>query len=141
MSLRDMFKKNYGVIYMKLNFDIIKNKSAIVLAALLVLSAFISIGCISASDVSAGPILDDDGNFLMSVPYNCGTGYHWEVSSDSYGVDLVSHHNEIDHQGVSGSSAMAYFTFHVNSDDYCAKLVLLSPSGDVVKEVDSNMLN
>lgn len=127
---------------MKLKLDMIKNKSGIVLAALLVLSAFISIGCISASDVgSAGPVLDDDGNFVMSVPYNGGTGYHWKVSSDSYGVDLVSKHNEIDHPGLSGSSATAYFTFHANSDDYCAKLILISPSGDVVKEVDSNMLN
>ena len=31
----------------------------------------------------------DSGDFGMSVRFNAGTGYHWEISSESYGVDLI----------------------------------------------------
>ena len=37
-----------------------------------------------------------------------------------------------------------YFTFHVNDDydgHFFAKVVLINPSGRVVDEVDSNMIN
>ena len=90
---------------------------------------------------SHGVILDDNGDFSMSARYNTGTGYYWVVSSDSYGVDLISTNNVIDHPDACGSSATSYFKFHVTSDDYYVKLTLLSPTGEIVKEIDSNMIN
>ena len=94
----------------------------------------------SLSD-NPGVILDDNGDFIMSARYNTGTGYYWVVSSDSYGVDLSSIDNVVDHPDCTGSSATSYFKFHVTGDDYYVKLILLSPTGEVVKEIDSNMIN
>ncbi len=94
----------------------------------------------SLSD-NPGVILDDNGDFIMSARYNTGTGYYWVVSSDSYGVDLSSIDNVVDHPDCTGSSATSYFKFHVTGDDYHVKLILLSPTGEVVKEIDSNMIN
>lgn len=120
---------------MKLNFN--KN---LILATLVVLSVFVALSCVSAA--SANPIADDGGNFVMSVPYNSGTGYHWEVSPDSFGVELVSMKNVQDHPGACGTSGTSYFTFHiVDADNYYAKLVCISPAGKIVKEVDSDMVN
>ncbi len=94
----------------------------------------------SLSD-NPGVILDDNGDFIMSARYNTGTGYYWVVSSDSYGVDLSSIDNVVDYPDYSGSSATSYYKFHVTGDDYYVKLILLSPTGEVVKEIDSNMIN
>ncbi len=139
----------------------IKSNSRIILAALVVFSAFAGLGCIAASDVSPdfighvasdindtiavghnnAPILDGNDTFTMSGRYNTGTGYHWEVSPETHGVDLVSQDNVIDHPDMCGSSATSYFTFHVNSDDYYVKLVLYTPHGDIAQEIDSDMIN
>lgn len=92
-------------------------------------------------DDNSGPILDDDNDFTMSARYNAGTGYHWEVSPETHGVDLISTNHVQDRPGVCGGSGTVYFSFHVNSDDYYVKLVLISPTGDIVDELDSGMLN
>lgn len=152
------------------------NNSRLILAALVVFSAFVGLGCIAASDANSntfghvandtgfltdsglltdsgflaeplsnstnnGPVLDGDNNFVMSGRYNGGTGYHWEISPETHGVDLVSQDNVEDHPGACGSSATSYFTFHVNSDDYYVKLILVTPTGDIAGEIDSDMLN
>lgn len=123
---------------MKLNFN--KN---LVFASLLVLAVFAGMSSISAHDVDAGT--NDaiyNGNFVMTVPYNAGTGYHWEISQDSYGVEVNSVDFVEDHPGTFGSSGTGYFNFHViDNNNYYVKLVLISPTGDIVKEIDSNMLN
>lgn len=130
---------------MNTNFD---KKIQIALISLVALSLFVGISCISAAnpdanngvnDLSAVP--DCNNDFTMTVPYTAGTGYHWEVSPETYGVDLVSSNFVEDHPGCLGSSGTDYFNFHINSDDYYVKLVLISPNGEIVKEVDSNMLN
>lgn len=143
-----------------------KNRNQYLFALLVVFSVFIGISCIAASDVDhnstiddgsnvvvandtlapkdssdSGIILDGNNDFTMSVRYNAGTGYHWEVSPESYGV-VVSEPNYVqDHPGLCGSSGTAYFNVHVNSDSYYVKLVLVSPAGDIVDEVDSDMIN
>lgn len=65
----------------------LNNKSLILVLVLFV--ALIGVSAISATNIDSGIVLDENNNFVMSVPYNSGTGYHWEVSSDSYGVELV----------------------------------------------------
>jgi len=117
------------------------NNKSLIMAALVVFVALVGFSAISAANIDSGVVLDENNNFVMNVPYNSGTGYHWEVSSDSYGVELVNESYVVDHPDAAGSSGTAYFTFHVNDDEYCAKLILISPSGDVVDEVDSDMLN
>ena len=113
---------------------------------LVIFVVFASLSCIAAADVNAnseGPaiVLDESNNFVMSVPYNAGTGYHWEVSPETHGVSFESVNYEVDHPGLCGSSGTAYFNFHVEDSDYYVKLVLISPAGDIVDEVDSNMIN
>lgn len=93
------------------------------------------------SENDSGVILDDNNDFTMSARYNAGTGYCWVVSPDSYGVELLSTENVVDHPCCAGSSATAYFNFHVTGEDYYVKLILISPSGDIVREIDSNMIN
>ena len=138
-----------------------KNNSRLILAALVVFSAFAGLGCIAASDMSSdfigpvasdmndnitvagdnAPILDGNNNFVMSGRFHTGTGYHWEVSPETHGVDLVSQDNVIDYPDMCGSPATSYFTFHVNSDDYYVKLVLYTPHGDIAQVIDSDMIN
>ena len=130
---------------MKTNFD---RKIKIALISLVALSLFAGISCISAADIdSNNNITDSDANvdinipLTMTVPQTAGTGYHWEVSPETYGVDIGESKFVEDHPGCVGSSGTNYFSFHINSDDYYVKLVLISPTGEIVKEVDSNMLN
>ena len=130
---------------MKTNFD---TKIQIALISLVALSLFVGISCISAADIDANNgvsnlnvIPDSNNDFTMTVPSNAGTGYHWEVSPETYGVDIGESKFVEDHPGCVGSSGTDYFSFHINSVDYYVKLVLISPTGEIVKEVDSNMLN
>lgn len=124
---------------MKLNSDRLLSKTNLIFAALAIFSIVVGLSCVSATSDVSGPILDN-GDFTMSVPYNAGTGYHWEIS-ESTGVDFVDVNYVEDNPGLCGSSGTAYFSFHANSDDYYVKLVLISPAGDIVDEVDSDMLN
>lgn len=144
----------------------VKNKSHLIFALVAVFSIFVGISCIAACDVNnnatiddgsnvvvadnvlepkdsshSGLILDGNNDFTMSVRYNSGTGYHWEVSPESYGVDVSEPNYVQDHPGLCGTSGTAYFNVHVNSDNYYVKLVLVSPSGKIVDEVDSDMIN
>lgn len=140
----------------------IDNKSGLILAFLAVFSIIIGMGCIAAANADhvaadnlfandsglaqnssgSGIVVDDNNDFTMSVKYNTGTGYHWVVSSETHGVDISGPNYVADHPGACGSSGTAYFNVHViNGDDYYVKLVLVSPSGDIVDEVDSNMIN
>lgn len=119
-------------------------KNKIILASLLALTLFVSLGSICASEIMDdvnSPIIDDNNDFTMSARYNTGTGYYWQVSPESYGVELISTNYEVDHPDTCGSSATAFFNFHINSDDYYVKLILISPTGEIVNELDSNMIN
>lgn len=123
-----------------------ENKIQLALISLVVFSLLVGISAISASVVDdsaandTGVILNN-GTFTMSVPLTAGTGYHWEVSPETHGADVSSEDFVADHPGTCGSSGTVYFNVHVNSDDYYVKLVLVSPTGDIVDEVDSDMLN
>lgn len=129
-----------------------------IFALLAIFVLFAGISTISAADIdvnstsadnitdienvtNTGAVIDGNGNFVMSVPTTAGTGYHWEVSPLSYGVELYSSDFVADHPGMCGSSGTTYFNFHTDGGDYYVKLVLVSPSGDIVKEIDSDMLN
>lgn len=115
------------------------NKS-LILTALVIFSVFVALSGVSAADAdNVAPT--DNGNFVMTVPYNAGTGYHWEVACETYGVEVNSIDFVEDHPGTLGSSGTGYFSFHIIDDDYYVKLVLISPSGEIVNEVDSNMVN
>ena len=89
----------------------------------------------------SAPILDGNDQFTMTARFNGGTGYHWEISPETHGVDLVDKHIVAQHPDLCGSGATAYYTFHVNSDDYYVKLILLTPTGKIVDELDSDMIN
>lgn len=116
----------------------IKNNTRLMFVSLVVFSALIGIICISASDVNSSNIatvLDGNNNFVMMAPYNTETGYHWEINPETHGTYLVSQDLILNHPNTCGSSATACFNFRVNSDDYYAKLVLISSSGNIVDEI------
>ena len=96
---------------------------------------------ISEDSSDSGIIVDENNDFTMSVRYTAGTGYHWEVSPESYGVDINSIDYKVDNPKAFGSPGTTFFNFHVNGESYYVKLVLISPSGEIVDEVDSNMVN
>ena len=121
---------------MNLNLE---NKSLVIFSILVVFAILVSVTCISAADSTENAVGNDV--FTMSAPYTAGTGYHWEISSETYGVNVVSVDYVQDHPGTCGSSGTAFFKFQPTSDDFYVKLVLINPSGDIVKEIDSNMIN
>ena len=108
---------------MRLNF----NK---VFTALVILTLFVGLSCASAAVADTNASIHND--FTMAAKYNAGTGYHWEVSPDSYGVKLIGQKNVIDHPGTCGSSGTAYFHFVKTGDEGLAKIVLISPTGEIV---------
>lgn len=86
----------------------------------------------------------DEDCFVMTVRgASASTGYHWIIGSETHGVDLVSEKHVLDDPNplLFGSARTDYFTFHINSDDYYVKLLLVTPAGNIVEEVDSNMIN
>ena len=128
----------------------IKNKNHLILAFVVVFSICMGMSCIAASELNqktldtqkdSGPILDDNNDFTMSAKYNSGTGYMWKVSPETHGVYVAEPRYVVDHPGTSGSSGTVYFDIHVISDDYYVKLILVSPTGKVVDEIDSDMVN
>lgn len=141
---------------MKLHFE---NKIHVALISLVVFSLLVGISAISATDVNTNNndsglmndgafgqtndpgIILNNGSFVMSVPYTAGTGYHWEVSPETHGADVSFDKFVEDHPDCVGSSGTCYFNVHVNSDDYYVKLVLIDPNGEIVNQVDSDMIN
>lgn len=127
---------------MKLNRNLI-------FISLAIFSVFIALSSISAADLDMNDTVAVDSipehiepsDFTMSARYNEGTGYHWEVSPETHGATFESVDSVTDHPGTCGSSATDYFHFKITSDDYYIKLVLISPTGDIVKELDSDMVN
>ena len=85
-----------------------------------------------------------DNCFVMAVRGASGsTGYHWIISLETHCVELISEKHVSDNPNpiAYGSSGTDYFIFHINSDDYYVKLLLVAPGGNIVEEVDSNMIN
>ncbi|WP_407432180.1 hypothetical protein [Methanobrevibacter sp.] len=142
---------------MKLHFE---NKIHVALISLVVFSLLVGISAISATDVNTNNTHDsgffndatfvhtndpgiilNNGSFVMSVPYTAGTAYHWEVSPETHGADVSFDKFVADHPDCMGSSGTCYFNVHVNSDDYYVKLVLIGPNGEIVNQIDSDMVN
>ena len=128
----------------------IKNKNHLILAFVVVFSICIGMSCIAASEIDqktldtdkgSGPILDDNNDFTMSARYNGGTGYMWKVSPETHGADVSAPRYVLDHPVRCGGSGTVYFDVHVTSDDYYVKLILVGPTGQVVDEIDSDMVN
>ena len=131
---------------MKLNWDKISNTTQIIIVALVIFSIFAGLSCVAAADIDASSInhdnsLDMNRVLTMTARYNAGTGYHWEVSPETHGVTLMTVKNIVDHPGTCGSSGTRIYKFLKQEKDYYVKLVYVSPSGEIVKEIDSNMLN
>lgn len=125
-----------------MKLDKIGNKSHLMAMVLVIFAVFVGLSCAAAADVSdANQPLEKNNILKMSVKYNAGTGYHWEVSPKTHGVTLISQKAVEDHPGTCGSSGTVYYKFLKQSPDYYVQLQLISPTGEVVKEVDSNMLN
>ena len=127
----------------------IKNKNHLILAFVVVFSICIGMSCIAASEIDqktldtqkgSGPIIDDNNDFTMSARYSASTGYMWKVSPETHGVD-ISERYVVDNPDRCGSAGTVYFDIHVNSDDYYVRLILVSPTGKVVDEIDSDMVN
>ena len=118
---------------MRLNF----NK---VLLSLVILTLFVGLSCASAAvaDENSVPLQKE---LTMSVKFTDGTGYHWEVSPKSHDVKFVGQKNVLDNPGTFGSSGTAYFHFIKLNNNAYAKLDLISPTGEIVKSVDSDMIN
>lgn len=78
---------------------------------------------------SDGEIEDEDKYFELSGTSHAG--WHWEVSSDSYGVELVSRYDVVNRPSPTwvGESGTTYFKFHIISDNCFAKIVLINPQG------------
>ena len=123
----------------------IKNKNIMIFALAVVFSIFVGMSCIAAAEVNQsddslkdtgfGPIPDDGNVFVISHAYTSGTGW-WEVSPETHGVDVSEPCYVMDPPDESGcSSGTVDFGIHVNSDDYYVKLILVSPSGDIVDEI------
>ena len=110
-------------------------KNKIILVSLLALTLVVCAGSIYAIDLH-NPSTDDDTVFTITTRYNAGTGYHWEVSPETFGVELISQNNVLDHPGACGSSGTQYFTFKIiNEEDYYLGLIELSPTGEVVDAI------
>lgn len=85
-----------------------------------------------------------DNHFEIVVKSNYSTGYHWELSNESYGVELVNHSFVSDNSNLTGAGGTDTFVFNIlpNSEDkYYAKIVLIAPDGSIVNSTDSNNLN
>ena len=135
---------------MKLNI-VSQNKYKIALALLAIFSVFVCLSCISAADNASDATLSDNSvddssvDCIQKIPclpvavsFNSGTGYHWEISPETYGATLMTTHKVLDNPGKLGSSGTMYFNFFIpNKHDFFIKLVELDPNGDVVdvKEV------
>lgn len=124
----------------------IKNKYTIAMA-LAIFAIFVGLSCASAADLDASDIQSNqiqptDNHVLdMTVKYTAGTGYHWEISPDCHDVTYMFKHTIDDNPGTLGSSGTLHYYFYEQSDDYYVKLDLISPTGEIVKSVDSNMIN
>ena len=109
-------------------------KNKIILVSLLALTLLVCAGSIYAIDWN-NPTIRDDSDFTMTARYNGGTAYYWEVSPDSYGVELVSQNNVLDHPNACGSSGTQYFNFKIINEDYFVKLIKVGPNGNIVDEI------
>lgn len=126
-----------------------KNKYKIVFALLAIFSVFVCLSCISAADSvddsslsDAGDIGLDDSSvscdaripcFTMAARFNSGTGYHWEISPETYGATFMTSNKILDHPGACGSSGTVFFNFFIpNKHDFYIKLVEIAPNGNVV---------
>ena len=77
----------------------------------------------------------------MSVKYNSGNGCYWEVAPETHGVTFMGNKFVQDHPKAIGTSGTLYFSFLKQSPDYYVKLNYMSPCGEIIKSVDSDMLN
>lgn len=128
-------------------------KPQLVLVCLMAFTVLFGLSCISAFDVNdttvaldssdSGLILNQNNDFTMSVKYTAGTAYKWEVSPETYGVEINREYEAPDDHGIPGycgGVGTEHFNIHVTSEHYYVKLILVSPSGEIIDEVDSNMI-
>ena len=136
---------------MKLNIAP-KNKCKVAFAVLAIFSLFVCLSCISAADVADDTLLNDNSDisvndvddssldcndkipcFTMAARFTSGTGYHWEISPETYGVTLMTTNKVLDNPDLLGSSGTVFYNFFIpNKHDFYIKLVNLDPNGNVV---------
>ena len=120
----------------------LNKKSQIIAVALVIFTVFVGLSCAAAADVDAGSQMAPNNNILkMSAKFTSGTGFHWEVAPETHGVTFMGNKFVQDHPKAIGTSGTLYFSFLKQSPDYYVKLNYMSPCGEIIKSVDSDMLN
>lgn len=79
----------------------------------------------------------------LSVVSNPSTGYYWEISDTTHGVELINQKWVANHPGALGGSGIEHYSFRILSDDYNVRIVEINarnqlPTG---KFIDDSMLN
>lgn len=130
---------------MKLLSDKLGTKSQVIVMTLVVLSIFVGLSCVAAADVDANGAQVNDTSLIhpahndivkMAVRFNAGTGYHWEVAPETNGVTLMTKNIVLDHPNTTGSSGTVFYSFLKQNKHCYVKLVLVSPTGEIVKVVE-----
>ena len=125
-----------------------KYKTAIALLA--IFSVFVCLSCVSAADNVSGISSDINSAEIshgthgskipclpVAVTYTSGTGYHWEISPETYGATFMTHHKVADEPKRFGSSGTEYFNFFIpDNHHFFIKLVELDPNGNIVDSVE-----
>ena len=125
-----------------------KYKTAIALLA--IFSVFVCLSCVSAAD-NVSDVSSDNNSAEIShvtqgskipclpvtVEYTSGTGYHWEISPETYGATLMTHHKVADDSSLLGTTGTETFNFFIpNSHHFFIKLVEFDPNGNIVDSVE-----
>ena len=127
---------------MKKFSDKFARKSQVMAVALVIFSIFVGLSCVAAADVTnVDHSLEKNDILKMTVKCNPGSGFHWEVSPKTHGATLMTKNVVQDNPGTCGDSETVFYSFLKQQPDAYVQLALISPSGNVVKVVDSDMLN
>ena len=91
------------------------------------------------------PVVIDGDKLILSAKEIGGTPYKWEVSSDTYGVELINTTFEPFNPELEGSAGVRSFIFKIlNPDDYYAKIIEVSsitkePTGKYVENSSASV--
>ena len=91
------------------------------------------------------PVIIDEDTLILSAKESGSVPYRWEVSDDTYGVELINTTYEQYNPGLAGSSGVRSFIFKIlNPDDYYAKIIEVSaitkePTGKYVENSSASV--
>ena len=133
-----------------LNFKKTQKKYKMTIALLAIFSVLVCLSCVSAADNVNNVSLDnniveastvDHGSQIPCLPvavqFTSGNGYHWEISPETYGATLMTHHKFADDSDILGSTGTEYFNFFIpDNHHFFIKLVEIDPNGNIVDSVE-----